>query len=47
MAPNVGPMSYQRKAALTGWVRLCLDAVLWIVRTGAPWRDLPPELGRT
>jgi transposase len=22
-----------------------LDAVLWIARTGAPWRDLPPELG--
>ena len=25
--------------------RLFVDAVLWIVRTGAPWRDLPPELG--
>ncbi len=22
-----------------------LEAVLWIGRTGAPWRDLPPELG--
>jgi transposase len=22
-----------------------LDAVFWIARTGAPWRDLPPELG--
>jgi transposase len=22
-----------------------LDAILWIARTGAPWRDLPPELG--
>ena len=25
--------------------RLFMDAVLWIDRTGAPWRDLPSELG--
>lgn len=25
--------------------RLFLDAVLWIVRTDAPWRDLLPEFG--
>lgn len=25
--------------------RHTLDAVFWIVRTGAPWRDLPEELG--
>jgi transposase len=33
----------------TGWLakgnRLFLDAVLWIAKTGAPWRDLPPRLG--
>ena len=26
--------------------RLFLEAVLWRVRTGAPWRDLPNEFGR-
>jgi transposase len=25
--------------------RLFVDAVLWMVRTGAPWRDLPREFG--
>jgi len=25
--------------------RLFMEAVLWIVRTGSPWRDLPSSLG--
>lgn len=25
--------------------RLFVEAVLWIVRTGSPWRDLPEEFG--
>ena len=26
--------------------RLFLEAVLWISRTGSPWRDLPPCFGK-
>ena len=26
--------------------RLFVEAVLWIARTGSPWRDLPPSFGR-
>ena len=25
--------------------RVILDGILWILRTGSPWRDLPTELG--
>jgi transposase len=26
--------------------RLFVEAVLWIARTGSPWRDLPPGFGK-
>ena len=26
--------------------RLFVEAVLWLARTGSPWRDLPSEFGR-
>jgi transposase len=29
-----------------GDARLFLEAVLWIVRTGSPWRDLPAQFGQ-
>lgn len=25
--------------------RMFVEAVLWIARTGSPWRDLPPQFG--
>ena len=34
----------------SGWVaqdkRLFIDAVLWIAKTGVPWRDLPERFGK-
>lgn len=29
-----------------GDARLFTEAVLWIARTGSPWRDLPPSFGK-
>jgi transposase len=26
--------------------RLFVNAIFWVLRTGAPWRDLPPEYGK-
>ena len=35
-APSVGAPAHHRRV---------LDAVFWLMRTGAPWRDLPEEFG--
>jgi transposase len=26
--------------------RMFFEGILWIARTGSPWRDLPPEFGK-
>lgn len=26
--------------------RLSIEAIMWVAKTGAPWRDLPPEYGK-
>ena len=37
------------RAGQPGWLaadnRLFVDAVLWVAKTGAPWRDLPERFG--
>jgi len=38
--------SPRTRETYTDWVkRYFFNAVMWIIRTGAPWRDLPPEYG--
>ena len=42
------PLLPGRKGAWGGRAhdnRRFIDAVFWIMRTGEPWRDLPPDLG--
>lgn len=34
------------KTGRPGKHRRTLDGIFWITRTGAPWRDLPSELGK-
>ena len=40
------PQPGGRGRPYTGDHRTTLEAVLWIARTGAPWRDLPTHYGK-
>lgn len=39
------PFLIRRGGRPPGNHRRVLDAVFWLMRTGAPWRDLPEEFG--
>ena len=46
---HLQPLVCQPRQERRGWpakdARLMLKGVLWVLRTGAPWRDLPEEFG--
>ena len=39
------PGKHSDPGRMAGNNRLVVEAVLWIARTGAPWRDLPSDFG--
>jgi transposase len=39
------PVRKDRRGRPWGQQRPALDGILWILRTGAPWKDLPPRYG--
>ena len=44
LAPHL-PGQRNQKGGTSKDSRLFINAVSWIIRTGAPWRDLPPSYG--
>ena len=43
--PIVCPPRHERRGRPAKDARLMLNGILWILYTGAPWRDLPEEFG--
>ena len=43
--PMVCPPRQERRGRPAKDTRLILNGILWILHTGAPWRDLPEEFG--
>lgn len=41
-----GLMPEQRRGGKWNDHRITLDGILWVLRTGAPWRDLPERYGK-
>ncbi len=46
LAPIFDPPRTSSRGRPSKDARLMLDGVLWILRTGAPWRDVPEEFGK-
>lgn len=46
IAPLLPSQSGKRGRPYVADHRVTVEAILWIARTGAPWRDLPPEFGK-
>jgi transposase len=40
------PLPAQKRGGKWNDHRLTFDSILWILRTGAPWRDLPEHYGK-
>ncbi len=45
LEPLLCPTREQRRGRPAKAARIMFDGILWILRTGAPWRDLPDEFG--
>lgn len=45
LEPLLCPTRKERRGRPAKAARIMLDGILWILRTGAPWRDLPDEFG--
>ena len=45
LEPIVCPPRQERRGRPAKDTRLILNGILWILHTGAPWRDLPEEFG--
>lgn len=45
MWTRLKPLLPKPKGRHGGDDRMFLEAVCWVVRTGSPWRDMPPEFG--
>lgn len=46
LEPVLPPMRSGRRGRPLADHRVCLEAIAWRYRTGAPWRDLPSDLGK-
>ena len=46
LEPALPPADAKRRGRPYSDHRTVVNGVLWVLRTGLPWRDLPPQYGR-